>query len=44
MPQRNTTNAGVDKRLVRDLRMAILDAALELAEKKGQWSAVRLTR
>jgi AcrR family transcriptional regulator len=42
MPQRNTSNAGVDKRLVRELRTAILDAALDLAEEKGQWSAVRL--
>ena len=42
MPQINTPDPDSNKGLVRDLRTAILDAALDLAEEKGQWSAVRL--
>ena len=42
MPQVNTPDPDSDKSLVRDMRAAILDAALALAEEKGQWSAVRL--
>ena len=42
MPQTNTPDLSSGKGLVRDMRAAILDAALDLAEEKGQWSAVRL--
>src|SRR5215207_3640263 len=42
MPQVNTPDSDSDKDLARDMRAAILDAALDLAEEKGQWSAVRL--
>jgi AcrR family transcriptional regulator len=37
MPTTNTSHAGAD-----ELRDRILDTALELAEEKGRWSAVRL--
>src|SRR6476660_7773147 len=41
MPQSSQHAAGPED-LRPGLRAAILDAALEIAEEKGQWSAVRL--
>ena len=41
MPQ-DTSDLGGPEDRSRDMRAAILDAALDLAEEKGQWSAVRL--
>ena len=41
MPQ-DTSDLGGPENRSRDMRAAILDAALDLAEEKGQWSAVRL--
>jgi AcrR family transcriptional regulator len=42
MPQDNTLDLSGDRNSARDMRAAILDAALDLAEEKGQWTAVRL--
>src|SRR3954447_25160736 len=42
MPQGDTPALDTTQDPDRDMRAAILDAALELAEEKGQWSAVRL--
>lgn len=42
MPQDNTLDLSGDRSNARDMRAAILDAALDLAEEKGQWTAVRL--
>ena len=42
MPQGDTPTIKSGRKPARDLRAAILDAALDLAEEKGQWSAVRL--
>jgi AcrR family transcriptional regulator len=42
MPQGNAPARNDDQIADRDLRTAILDAALDLAEEKGQWSHVRL--
>ncbi len=42
MPQDNTLDLSGDRSNARDMRVAILDAALDLAEEKGQWTAVRL--
>ena len=42
MPQGDTPALVSTRNSVRDLKAAILDAALDLAEEKGQWSAVRL--
>ena len=42
MPQGDTPALDTTQDPDRDMRAAILDAALELAAEKGQWSAVRL--
>ena len=42
MPQGNAPAQSENQTATRDLRTAILDAALDLAEEKGQWSHVRL--
>ena len=42
MPQDNTLDLSGDRSSARNMRVAILDAALDLAEEKGQWTAVRL--
>jgi AcrR family transcriptional regulator len=42
MPQDNTLDLSGDRSNARDMRAAILDAALDLAEEKGEWTAVRL--
>ena len=42
MPQGDTPALVSPQNSARDLKAAILDAALDLAEEKGQWSAVRL--
>ena len=42
MPQGSTSELSGADDLPRDLRAAILGAALDIAEEKGQWSAVRL--
>ena len=42
MPRNNTSVPSGTKSRSRDMRAAVLDAALDLAEEKGQWTAVRL--
>ena len=42
MPQGDTPALVNTRDPARDMRAAILDAGLDLAEEKGQWSAVRL--
>jgi AcrR family transcriptional regulator len=42
MPQGDTPDLSSDQSPAPDMQAAILDAALAIAEEKGQWSAVRL--